>query len=132
MIGINDAAMQLESSRDLKIVLDEFEHTYEKLMKESIEKGMIIHCMTPFYIDSSTSRPFDSPSPLLQLTLRYIDRIKIVCDRLNIPLLNIHDIFQDKLRQSEANYWSSDGVHPYEHGHMLIAKELFKWVINEN
>jgi len=125
MIGINDAAMQLNSSRPDDDVLDEFELTYEKLLRASLEKDMKIHCMTPFYIST------DASSSLFKMNLRYIERIEGVCARLELPLLNIHNLFQEKLRKSMAEYWSGDGVHPYEHGHMLIARELFREIIND-
>ena len=125
MIGINDAAMQLDSARNDNDVLDEFEQTFEKLMILSLDKVMSIHCMTPFYINN------DDSSPLLDMTLKYIERITHVCKTLDIPLLNIHDTFQAKLKNSEAEYWSGDGVHPYEHGHMLIARTLYNEVCDE-
>ena len=122
MIGINDAAMQLDSARSDKEVLDEFEETYEKLLNLSLEKGMTIRCLTPFYIHNDTS------SPLLQLTLKYIDRTKRLCSKLDIPVLDIHEVFQKALQKTDPAFWSGDGIHPYEHGHMLIARELFNEV----
>lgn len=124
MIGINDAAMQLNSSRNDEDVLNEFEDTYKKLLHISLEKGMDILCMTPFFISK------DSASPLLNMTLKYIDRIKKICSEQGVPLIDIHRVFQEKLQKSDPAFWSGDGVHPYEHGHMLIARELYKEMCN--
>ena len=87
MIGINDAAMQLKSSRKDDDVLDEFEATYKKLLRISLENGMDILCMTPFFISK------DASSPLLKMTLKYIDRIKKTCSELHVPLIDIHSVF---------------------------------------
>jgi len=127
LIGINDAAVQLDKKQNLDMILNDFEKTYSHLLRLCIEnKISSITCMTPFYINN------DSTSPLSKLTLQYIEIIENICYKLSIPLINIQKVFQDLLKTSSADLWSRDGIHPSKAGHIMIAEALYNSLDIEN
>jgi lysophospholipase L1-like esterase len=121
MIGINDAAVQLETKRNFENTLNDFENNYIRLLNLCIEnKISSITCLTPFYISNAIS------SPLLDLTLKYIKVIEDICFQLSIPVINIHEVFQKLLQTSSADFWSIDGIHPSVPGRVMIAEAIYE------
>lgn len=126
MIGINDAAVQLESLKDDEIALKEFYDQFKRILQQSVDSKIgSIYIMTPFYINS------DPSSPLLKMTLKYIDKIRTICSEFDIKIIDIHEYFQIQLLNNDASFLSGDGVHPKDYGHNLIANVLYNWTINE-
>ncbi len=126
MIGINDAAVQLESSKSNEDALNEFENIFIKLLNSSRDIGIrSIYCLSPFYISTDTA------SPLFIMAKKHIEIQKDICKSRSIPFINIHEVFQQVLKKTDAIFWSTDGVHPKEQGHMLIADTLYKELFGE-
>ena len=55
---------------------------------------------------------------------------KCVAEKFDLTFVPLQKLFDEAVADSNAEYWSADGVHPTYAGHQLIKEELVKAIIN--
>lgn len=121
MIGINDVVIQSTSSRSNEDVLLEFKERFHKLIYISTLKNISsIYLMTPFFISD------DQASVLSTLCIKYGNIVKDIAKEFHLRFIDINELFRSQIRTTSHSYWSGDGIHPYDHGHYLIADTLYR------
>lgn len=115
-IGINDVWRQLDQPDMTQVFPDEFQCIYEDLIQQVFEKTTArIFLMEP------TIHQEDVNSRGNQLLKPYVQTVRKLGKRFNIPVVPTHKAFLDVLKRGEANL-TTDGVHMTSKGDMLIAK----------
>lgn len=118
-IGINDTV--LRDNRAVRDVYD-FQESFEKLLNSSLNIADKVICIGLTAVDESLTDPVAYSSTNEQYLNNRInlfeDTIKQACETKDLPFVPVHDRF---LAQSESAALLSDGLHPNEAGHELIA-----------
>ena len=120
MVGINDVWHDLgddpngvETPRFRKIYNDLLE-----IITEALPETKII-LMTPYYTEISAS--WDEKA--MQLIIEKAEVTKEMSDKYNTAYIDTQNIINNAIKRAPLEYWLQDGVHPTIYGHMLIAKE---------
>jgi lysophospholipase L1-like esterase len=116
MIGINDVWRQFDPGTHFAAVMpDDFELTYEMLLRRTRPnlKGLVL--MTPFYVET------DRTDPMRRKTDAYGVIVKELARRHDALLVDTQSAFDHVLKRLEYKLLAPDHVHPTEIGHNVLA-----------
>ncbi len=127
LIGINEVINKiLGQSPDYKMHTPEkFIENYRYIIqrtKDKINSNIIL--LEPFYISKDTT------DNLRKKTMDILEQYRInvlkLSKEFSIPIIKLHDTFQNALLYYDADTFCPEPVHPNNTGHTLIAVSLFK------
>jgi len=116
MIGVNDVWRQFDwVNRSGAVLPDDFELTYEMLLRRTRPnlKGLVL--MTPFYVES------DRSDLMRQKIDAYGAIVKELARRHEALLVDTQAAFDRVLRRLDFKLLAADRVHPTEIGHNVLA-----------
>ncbi|MBS3821495.1 MAG: GDSL family lipase [Planctomycetes bacterium] len=116
LIGINDVWRRYDSNAPTRCEV--YETGYRDILaqvRENLDAHLIL--LEPFVLPTPPDRETwaEDLGPKRQAAARLADEF----DATFVPL---HSIFQDAAQHREPAFWASDGVHPSQAGHALIAQ----------
>jgi lysophospholipase L1-like esterase len=129
MIGINDARLQQQ-----RVVADvyDFQENLEKLLDRAADLADGVLCVGLTAVDEANTDPWPYSGTGAQWSNNRInafeDTVKQTASRMDIPFVPVHDQFLAALEAGQELL--SDGLHPNEAGHQLIA-ELVRPTLDE-
>lgn len=120
-IGVNDVWRQLQDPRnEEEVLIDEYEATYRELLKQTVDQcGSRLALCEPTMIGETRDTPHN------KLMGPYLDCVHRLAREFNAVLVPMNQAFWRAIDANPNRAWSGDGVHPYPHGHMLMAWTLF-------
>jgi acyl-CoA thioesterase-1 len=126
LIGINDLHRVIRTSPGWEEQTpEEFEKRYIEILERTRQKSACrIILMEPFYITTDTTHHWRGM--VLQKLEAYRAGVQKAGETFQIPIIRLHDIFQQHLRFRDAEHFCPEPVHPNQLGHTIIAHALFK------
>lgn len=124
LIGINDILSYLRGQTNFDP--ESYYKTYKYIMELTRRKtNANLILMSPFYITRTTIE--DSfRKKVLNILPKYIEKVEILCKEFNARYINLHSVFQEKIKYKEPTVYAPEAVHPTFAGHLVIAMELIK------
>lgn len=120
LIGINDVWRQFDSPAmtETHVPLDEYEHTYERLIEKTLPhvKGMIL--MTPYFME---------PNRLDAMRARmdeYGAAVRRLSQKYHLPFVDLQAGWDRLFEQVHPCSIAWDRIHPNQTGCMYIAKQF--------
>jgi Lysophospholipase L1 and related esterases len=124
LIGINDVWRQFDSPYipETHVSPEQFEETYERLIKRTLPlvKGMIL--MTPYYMEPNRG---DAMRARMD---EYGKVVKKLADRYNLTFVDLQAGWDELFQYMHSTNIAWDRVHPNQTGCMYIAKQFLKAV----
>ena len=132
LIGINDIWHEIGHKNGVE--LDRFERVYRMLIEDTIKvlpNTKMILC-EPFVLEgcATVEEGTDKFERFCEV-YEYAKVVEKLAKEFNFPYVKLQQKFTEKAKESKAEYYLSDGVHPHTAGATLIADEWMK-VFNEN
>lgn len=128
LVGVNDV------SHELTMQCGVDEEKYEKIYSMLIEEvktalpDIQIIILEPFVLRGTATEAlweqFDCE------VRKRAEAAKRVAEKFDLRFIPLQKLFDEAVADSNAEYWSADGVHPTSAGHQLIKEELVKAIIN--
>jgi len=121
-IGVNDVWRQLQDPPNPEAVpIDEYEATYRELLDavRDTAKPRLILCEATIIGESRA----DPHNPIVA---KYNDVVRRLAAEYRAVLAPMNKAYWDVIDEAPDRSWTSDGVHPLSHGHMLMAWTLYK------
>ena len=128
LVGVNDV------SHELTMQCGVDEEKYEKIYSMLIEEvktalpDIQIIILEPFVLRGTATEAlweqFDC-----EVRKRAV-AAKRVAEKFDLRFVPLQKLFDEAVADSNAEYWSADGVYPTSAGHQLIKEELVKAIIN--
>ena len=120
LIGINDVWRQFDCPQmpESHVPPEEYEATYEELIKETLPraKGMIL--MTPYYMEPNTN------DPMRKRMDEYGSIVKKLAGKYNLTSVDLQAGWDRLFRYMHSTNIAWDRVHPNQTGCMYIAKQF--------
>jgi lysophospholipase L1-like esterase len=125
LIGIND--ILINSWKNQPVSVNDYEKTYDQLIAETIAanpKVRLVLC-EPFILPGkNTSKEYEK-------WMTTVKEFQVVVEKLgrkyHAPVVHFQKIFNDAARKNTpADYWIWDGIHPTYSGHQLMADEWIR------
>ena len=124
LIGINDVWRQFDCPQmpETHVSLEEFEETYEELIRTTLPKvrGMIL--MTPYYMEPNTS------DPMRRRMDEYGAVVKKLAEKYQLTFVDLQAGWDRLFQYMHSTNIAWDRVHPNQTGCMYIAKQFLKAV----
>lgn len=122
MVGANDCSRRYNPERISEAVyVEEYEQTLRDLLGRAVESsGCRLIVAEPFVIEA------DPGDQRLQDTRELCLAARRVASDLNALSVHTQELFDDVLKSTKAEDWSSDRVHPNLAGHALIASGILR------
>lgn len=124
LIGINDVWRQFDSPAmtERHVPLDEFEHTYEKLIRRTLPavKGMIL--MTPYFMEPNRQ---DAMRARMD---EYGAAVKKLAGQYGCTFVDLQSAWDQLFRYMHPCNIAWDRIHPNQVGCMYIAKQFLRAV----
>lgn len=128
LVGVNDVSHELT----MQCGVDEikYEKIYSMLIEEVITAlpDIQIIILEPFVLRGTATEAlweqFDCE------VRKRAEAAKRVAEKFDLTFVPLQKLFDEAVADSNAEYWSADGVHPTYAGHQLIKEELVKAIIN--
>ncbi len=124
LIGINDVWRQFDSPQmpETHVSPEEFEQTYEELIRETLPrvKGMIL--MTPYYMETNTR---DAMRARMD---QYGAIVKELALKYDLTVVDLQAGWDRLFQYMHSTNIAWDRVHPNQTGCMYIAKQFLKAV----
>lgn len=123
LIGVNDVWHEL--GRKDGVSADKFEKIYDMLLseiKESCPDTKII-ILGPYVTKSTASE--GSWEYFSTEVGKRADVAQKLADKYGLKFVSLQKAFDEAVARKSEPYWTAEGVHPTEAGHVLIAK---KWL----
>lgn len=114
LIGINDVWRQFDSG--MKLDLEVFELTYQRLLDRAAPAAGRVILMEPFLIPAAPDK--EPMRPLLDTVIRII---RTIARRNRLACVPLDGLFAAACSAEPPARWAEDGVHPSPAGHRLIA-----------
>ncbi|MFA5645210.1 MAG: SGNH/GDSL hydrolase family protein [Candidatus Ratteibacteria bacterium] len=126
LIGINDLHRVIRTSQSWEEQTSEqFAKRYLEILDRTRKKSACrIILMEPFYITTDTTHHWRGM--VLQKLEAYRAGVQKASETFQIPLIRLHDIFQQHLTFRDTEHFCGEPVHPNQLGHTIIAHALFK------
>ncbi len=128
LVGVNDV------SHELTMQCGVDEEKYEKIYSMLIEEvktalpDIQIIILEPFVLRGTATHDlweqFDCE------VRKRAEAAKRVAEKFDLCFVPLQKLFDEAVADSNAEFWSADGVHPTSAGHQLIKEELVKAIIN--
>ena len=119
-IGVNDVWRQVTNRPDEAVLIDEYEATYREILDQAVAE-----CDCRLALCEPTMIGEEPDTEANQLMKPYIDCVHRLCNEYKAVLVPMNAAFWTAIEANPDRAWSGDGVHPYPHGHMLMAWTLF-------
>lgn len=124
LIGINDVWRQFDSPYmpETHVPPEEFEQTYEKLIRRTLPtvKGMIL--MTPYFMEPNRADPMRARMD------EYGSIVKKLAEKYNCTFVDLQAGWDALFRYMHPCNIAWDRIHPNQVGCMYIAKQFLKAV----
>lgn len=124
LIGINDVWRQFDSPQmpETHVPLEEFEATYEKLIKETLPhvKGMIL--MTPYFMEPNRKDPMRARMD------EYGKVVRRLAEKYQLVFVDLQEGWDRLFEHMHPCNIAWDRIHPNQIGCMYIAKQFLKAV----
>lgn len=124
LIGINDVWRQFDSPQmpETHVPLEEFEATYEKLIKETLPhvKGMIL--MTPYFMEPNRKDPMRARMD------EYGKAVRRLAEKYQLVFVDLQEGWDRLFEHMHPCNIAWDRIHPNQIGCMYIAKQFLKAV----
>ena len=124
LIGINDVWRQFDSPQmpETHVPPEEFEETYEELIRETLPhvKGMIL--MTPYYMEPNTS------DTMRKRMDEYGAIVKKLAEKYQLTFVDLQAGWDKLFQYMHSTNIAWDRVHPNQTGCMYIAKQFLSAV----
>jgi lysophospholipase L1-like esterase len=121
-IGINDVWRQFDMPRqpETHVGLEEYEVTYDELLKQTRPglKGLVL--LTPHFIESNRS------DPMRVRMDQYGQVVRKLAKRYDAVLVDVQGAFDAVLEHVHPMGLAWDRVHPNQVGHMVIARAILR------
>ncbi|MEM6560449.1 MAG: SGNH/GDSL hydrolase family protein [Planctomycetota bacterium] len=117
-IGVNDVWRQLDG-KSRGVPVDEYTQVYADLLeqtRQALPDVKLVLC-EPTVIDSPPQPPGGN-----QLMGSYVDAVHRLAERFAAHLVPMFTAFTDATRARPDLDWTTDGVHPTQLGHTLLAQ----------
>ncbi|HNQ34863.1 MAG TPA: SGNH/GDSL hydrolase family protein [bacterium] len=126
LIGINDLHHVLRGAADAgQLGPDRFLENYRELLDRATrEVGCRMILLEPFYL--STDRTDGWRGRVLKELRPYRQAVARLSREFKAPLVRLQDIFEAQLKERDPETLGTEPVHPNEHGHLIIAWNLFR------
>ena len=122
LIGVNDTAHRCSGNDNTPV--SQYEDGYRRLLdrvRDEIGAGVII--LEPFLLP--ISKEIESWRPMLD---QHIDAARRVAREYEAIYVPLDGLFAAACTQRPPEFWASDGVHPSQAGHALMAQAWIKAV----
>ncbi len=122
LIGINDTRRKYKYNKPISV--KDFGNTYKFILNETRSnlKDTKLVLIEPFVLPDTEDKSlwYEDLSPKIEV-------IRNLSKDFNALYLPLSDIFHQAMKSDGKGplYWTSDGIHPTEEGHKLIAR---KWL----
>ena len=130
LIGVNDVWHEI--SRNNGVDAEKFYKIYCMLIEEIKQalpniKIMILEpfCLRASATDNTEEQPNKWETFSSEVKLR-AEKAKAVAEKYNLKFIPLQEKFDLISKNTENNYWLSDGVHPTAAGHNLLKEEWLK------
>lgn len=126
-IGINDLNRHLGQPEAKFVDPEAFEETYDRLITATRSNFPTIEILLigPFYI-STDSMDGSYRKKALALLDKYVKAVGRLADKHQTRFLNLHAVFQERLKLHHADVYCPEPVHPNGTGHLLMAEEVYR------
>lgn len=128
LVGVNDVSHELTMQCGVDEV--KYEKIYSMLIDEirTALPDIQIIILEPFVLRGTATETlweqFDCE------VRKRAEAAKRVAEKFDLTFVPLQKVFDEAVADSNAEYWSADGVHPTYVGHQLIKEELVKAIIN--
>ncbi len=124
LVGVNDGP---GASNGMKATpVKKYQALYQMMLSEV--KDRLPNCrlilMEPFVC--SAGRLKEEYEPWRKAMESYGQAVRALCGEFDATFVPLQQVFDEKCRETDPEYWSWDGVHPTENGHGLIAMEWIR------
>ena len=103
------------------------------LAVRALNQGLPIVYVTPLNrrnYNTSDARPATQDSNANgDYITDYVDAIKEICQFYSIPVFETTNHYPYDFSQSGWTTYTSDGIHPNDAGHAVLAKALYRWIV---
>ncbi len=128
LVGVNDVSHEL--TMQCGVDEEKYEKIYSMLIDEvkTALPDIKIIILEPFVLKGTATEAlweqFDCE------VRKRAEAAKRVAEKFDLRFVPLQKLFDEAVADSNAEYWSADGVHPTSAGHQLIKEELVKAIIN--
>jgi lysophospholipase L1-like esterase len=136
--GINDSAVDVWENppkTESRVSLADFSDNLEYFITTARERGIRVILMTPnplhwtpLLVSLYGKPPYVADDPQgLNVTLRpYVARVREIAERQKVELIDVYATLEDgeRLHGRPVSEYLSDGIHPNQKGHRLVADLL--------
>lgn len=128
LIGVNDVWHEFSNSQGVD--KDKFEKVYSMLLEEVLEfyPNITIALIEPFIMKAGeVANAWDKWSTEMNIRRGIV---KSLAEKYNTIFIPLQEEFDRLSQKNSPSYWSADGVHPTDAGHMAIAHQWSKYLSN--
>jgi len=139
-LGINDSAVDVWEDpprKDPRVSLPKFTENLEYFINAAREQGIRVILMTPNPLHwtptlvSLYGRPpyiVEDPQGLNITLLPYVAKVREIAKRHQLELIDVYAALEDgeRLHSRPVTDYLSDGIHPNQKGHRLVADLLLR------
>lgn len=124
LIGVNDVWHEFDKNNGVDA--DKFFRIYDMLIEEVKEAlpDIKIMIMEPFVLKGTATT--ENWEGFKAETEKRAAMSKKIAEKYNFPYIELQKGFDELSKNTETNYWLSDGVHPTSMGHEYIKREWIK------
>ena len=121
-IGINDIWRAITGRPAEAVPLDEYEAIYRELLTETLKhKGeTLLILVDPYVIETNHKDPFRERMDA------YVACVHRLAAEFHAISVRTQEAFDKALRRQPSTFWSQDRIHPWPHGHAVIARAFLK------
>ena len=123
-IGINDLNRTLCHGAELPA--EKYEQILDDLLTLTLERfpNCKILLVDPFFMSRDAVKG-SYRARVLNVIPGYIDAVHRMSEKHGTLLVKTHDLFQEQLKHHKLEVFSTEPVHPYSVGHLLIAEAIY-------
>lgn len=139
-LGINDSAVDVWEDpprKDPRVSLQEFSNNLEYFITTAQERGIRVVLMTPnplrwtpTLVGLYGKPPYvaDDPQGLNVTSRPYVAKVREIAKKHNLELIDVNAMLEDGEREHgrPVSDYLSDGIHPNQKGHRLVADLLLR------